>query len=241
MSQVDTLIAPAWAERHPQSSTPCPKGPFRTALSVSDPDGEQDQPTGDGLIPVPPFKRLQRGPAMEARSSVSPAVLVGEAGTSLVLSRLLAWGIGAQAAMAGAAYDIIADVPRFDLVRIQVKTRTRLIGGHCIFTMNRGFARSRRGFFPYAANDFELAAFVYLPLEKFFFFPGPVSRISVRTSWLQIPGIDRDTLELALGAIRCHRQAEMLSWLAGHGGEDRQTDLPVQPVATPALQLAFGF
>ncbi|MFP5250034.1 MAG: group I intron-associated PD-(D/E)XK endonuclease [Acidobacteriota bacterium] len=239
MSQVNTLIAPAWAERHPQSSTSCPKGPFRTPVPVADSDAEQ--PVGDALIPIPPIRRLPHRAAMDTRSPVSSAVLVGEAGTSLVLSRLLAWGIGAQPAMQGAAYDIIADVPGFDMLRIQVKTRTGLVRGQCIFTMNRGFRRSRKGFFRYTATDFDLAAFVYLPLEKFFFFPGPVSRISVRASWLRVPGIDRDTLELALGAIRCHRQSEMLSWLASMTGEHRQADIPAQPVATPALQLAFGF
>lgn len=235
MQQVDTLIAPASAERHPRHSIPWQKGPFRTLTHGAD----AEPPAGGASIPRP--KRLPYHAATEARTVTSSAVMVGEAGTSLVLSRLLAWGIGAQTAMAGAAYDIIADVPGFDMLRIQVKTRTRIIRGHCLFTMNRGFGRSRKGFFPYAANDFDLAAFVCLPLEKLFFFPGPVARISVRTSWLRLPGTDRETLDLALRAIRCHRQSEMLSWLASMTGEDRHADIPAEPVATPALQLAFSF
>ena len=235
MQQVDTLIAPASAERHPQHSILWQEGPFRPPTHSRD----REQPADDAFIPS--FKGLPYHASTEARSPVSSALLIGEAGTSLVLSRLLAWGISAQPAMAGAAYDIIADVPGFDMLRIQVKTRTRIIRGHCIFTMNRGFGRSRKGFFPYAANDFDLAAFVYLPFEKLFFFPGPVSRISVRTSWLRLPGTDRETLDLALRAMRCHRQSEMLSWLASMTSEDRHTDIPAEPVATPALQLAFSF
>jgi hypothetical protein len=55
----------------------------------------------------------------------SAAILTGESGANLVLSRLQGWGIPAQASMPGIAYDLIADVKGLDMLRIQVKTRSR--------------------------------------------------------------------------------------------------------------------
>lgn len=236
MQQVDTLIASASAEHQPQNPNRWQKGPFRTPIH----DRDEERPASCETS-IPSSRQMSRAASSEARPATSSAVLIGEAGSSLVLSRLLAWGISAQTAMAGATYDIIADVPGFDMVRIQVKTRTRIDRGQCTFTMNRGFGRSKKGFFPYTANDFDLAAFVALPLERMFFFPGPVARIRVRTSWLRLPGTDRETLDLALRAIRGHRQSEMLSWLASMTDGDGQGDIPASPVAAPASQLAFSF
>ncbi len=63
------------------------------------------------------------------RRAPSAAILTGEAGANLTLSRLQAWGIATQPAMPGVAYDLIADVPGLDMLRLQVKTKSKP-GGH---------------------------------------------------------------------------------------------------------------
>lgn len=175
-----------------------------------------DRPSDASRQPVTPVFQSER-PITETRSQYytpASAQLIGEAGENLVLSRLQSCGIAAQSAMPSLPYDLIADVPGFDMVRIQVKTRSRPTEGRCSFTMQRGFYRSKAGIFPYTPDDFDIAAFVCLSLNAVFFRAFPVKRFSVPTSLLRLPEIDRDTLELAIETMKRRRLQDRLACLA---------------------------
>ena len=147
MQQVATNIAPLQGTHQP-----LPTGPFLT-------------PPGDAPRIKPPASpsAMKRAP--------SAAILTGESGTNLVLSRLQGWGIPAQASMPGIAYDLIADVKGLDMLRIQVKTRSRPKGQRCSFVMTRGCHYSKAGMFPYDKDDYDIAAFVCLSIGQVFFCP----------------------------------------------------------------------
>jgi hypothetical protein len=85
---------------------PIPAGPFCTPVVSND---------------TPPNRPQTATPT--AKCAASAAILTGEAGGNFVLSWLQSWGIPAQPAMPGVAYDLSADVPNVDMLRIQVKTR----------------------------------------------------------------------------------------------------------------------
>jgi|GEM_PF-5236726 len=198
MHQVNTIMRPAAG-----SHKPCLEGPIRTYSRQ---------------IPRAEF-RDTTNPSKRAPS----AILIGEAGCNLVLSRLQSWGMPAQPAMAGLAYDLIADVKGLDLLRMQVKTRSKPRGSRCSFVMTRGFHYSKAGMFPYAADDYDIAAFVCLSLGQVFFCVGPVHRISVRTTWLRSPEVDRETFDLALSSFSRRRRAEDLAWLASMAPDSAAT------------------
>lgn len=205
MQQVMRLIAPATGAHHPRQSTGCPK-----RSGASNATGVESKAADC----APRIKRLSAASDTERRGP-SSATLVGEAGASLVLSRLQSWGYPAHPAMAGLAYDLIVEVTDLDdILRLQVKTRTEPNGRRCTFKMQRGYRRSRTGVFRYAADDFELSAFVCLSLSRVFFYAGPVERISVKTDWLRMPGVERETFDLALKVLRHRRNAEALACLA---------------------------
>ncbi|MFT2095825.1 group I intron-associated PD-(D/E)XK endonuclease [Acidiphilium multivorum] len=204
MEQVESRIASDLVCRQPR----------RSPVAKADPSVDRvNSPEYPSASSAPRVKRLRASPEPQRRHLPS-TTLIGEAGANLILSRLQSWGIAAQPAMAGLPYDLIADVPGFDMLRIQVKTRSRPNGKRCIFTMQRGHQRSRAGTFPYAPGDFDLAAFVCLSLSAVFFYAGPVERISLGTPWLRLPGIDRESLDLAIKAIRRCRYNDKRAWLA---------------------------
>lgn len=203
MSKVASSIAPASGGRQPKETRAA-----RVSSIMFREDSQDRQIRGF----APQIKRLPSSSQIEAQG-LSSATLIGEAGANLVLSRLQGWGIPAYPAMPGLAYDLIAEIPRLDLLRIQVKTRSKPNGRMCKFHMRRGYHRSRSGFFHYKNDDFDIGAFVCLSLSRVFFYPGPVARISVRTAWLMSQGIDKDTFDLSLRAIRKMRNAEALTSL----------------------------
>ena len=184
---------------------------------------------------VPRVRRLPIASDAPLRGP-SSAMLVGEAGTSLVLCKLPALGIPAQLAMAGLPYDLIADIPGFDLVRIQVKTRSRPSDGQCSFKMKRGFYRSKSGVFAYTPEDFDIAAFACLSLSAIFFHPGPVGHISKPSDWLRLPGIDSETLSLAVQTLRRNRYNDACAWLASMSPDapDPATPIADAPGAGPS-------
>ncbi len=133
-----------------------------------------------------------------AHPKASQETLIGEAGVHLVISKLLAWRIPTREAMAGLPYDIIADDENAGLLRIQVKTTTRLYGRKLRFRMRRGFYYSRRGTFDYEATDFDIAAFVHLPAGKLCFWVAPRRSIAIYPEWLTPPDVEYKTWLLAL-------------------------------------------
>ena len=185
--------------------------------------GREEQANLTAQRMAPRIKRLHARPETHCPRLPS-TTLIGEAGANLILSRLQSWVIAAQPAMAGLPYDLIADIPGFDMVRIQVKTRSRPNGKRCIFTMQRGHQRSRSGIFSYAPGDFDLAAFVCLSLPAVFFYAGPVERISLSTPWFRLPGIDRESLDLSIKTIRRCRYNDRSAWLASMQAESVPVD-----------------
>jgi hypothetical protein len=169
------------------------------------------------------------------KRAASAAILTGESGANLVLSRLQGWGIPTQPAMAGVAYDLITDVPGLDMLRIQVKTQSRPRGQRCAFNLTRGFYYSKAGMFRYDKDDYDIAAFACLSIGQVFFCAAPVHRISVRATWLRSPGIDRQTFDLALRTLQQHRRAEALAWLAAMA-----PDLPPAPPEASSPQISFN-
>lgn len=243
MSQAKHIIAPASYVRQLQQPAGCgkPQSDGRSSVAVS-----RLRPTATRLEkPVIGDDTVSCGRAS--------AQLIGEAGENLTLSRLQSWGIAAQSAMSALPYDLIADIPDLDLVRIQVKTCSKPNRGRCGFRMQRGFYRSKSGTFPYAPDQFDLAAFVCLSMDAVFFHAGPIRRISVRASWLRLPGVDRETLRLAIEAIKLRRLKDNLACLAALPSDTATVNEPsrqASPVpdaaaATDAVweqpQLDFGF
>jgi hypothetical protein len=166
----------------------------------------------------------------------SAAILTGEAGTNLVLSRLQTWGIAAQQAMAGVAYDIVADVPNVDMLRVQVKTQSQPKNGRCTFNLHRGFYRSKGGMFRYANNDFDIAALVCLSIGQIFFCAAPVHSQSFKADWLRMPQTDRRTFDAALRILQHRRRVNALAWLAS-----MEAEVAPIPPAIPAPQLSMKF
>ena len=212
MQQVTATMPPA-----PGAHQPLPAGPFRTPLRN-----------------IPQIKPPASPSTM--RRPPSAATLTDEAGPNLVLSRLQGWGIPAQASMPGIAYDLIADVPGLDMIRLQGKTKSKLGGQTCSFAMNRGQHYSPSGMFKYAADDYDIAAFACLSVGQVFFCPAPIHRVSVRATWLRMPNIDHETFKLALRTTQHRRHAAALSWLAS-----LPPDLsPAAPQAA-AAQTSFNY
>ncbi len=211
MQQVHPTMPPS---RPPYQ--PIPAGPFRT-------------PVVDNDMP----RRWPPASTPTAKHAASAAILTGEAGANLVLSRLQSWGIPAQPAMAGVAYDLIADVPGVDMLRVQVKTRTKPSGQRCSFAMKRGFYYSKAGTFRYDKDDYDIAAFVCLSVGQAFFCPAPIHRIAVRTTWLRMPGVDHETFHLALQTIQHRRNSAALAWLGSMAAASpppaTETQLPQTP------------
>ncbi|OZB39273.1 MAG: hypothetical protein B7X48_09665 [Acidiphilium sp. 34-60-192] len=165
--------------------------------------------------------------------------MIGEAGANLVLSKLQGWGIPTQVAMPGIAYDLIADIPGVDLLRIQVKTRSTAKGNSCAFNLTRGFYYSKAGIFNYGRDDFDLAAFVCLSIGAVFFCHDPKDYISVRRAWMQSSMIAQDSFDLALQAIRRRRYADQAAWLASMNDSTQApsvADDPAQKPVSPVLR-----
>ena len=128
----------------------------------------------------------------------STAILTGDAGVHLVMSRLLGWHIPVRDAPNGQPYDVVADVNGVGLLRLQIKTTTKVTNGKLSFRMQRGFYLSRRGVFDYVEGDFDIAAFVYLPQGKLFFWARPPRSISIPVEWLDPPAVAHGSWLLAL-------------------------------------------
>ena len=196
----------------------------------------QSLPTGPFPTPLgnaPRIKPPATPPAM--KRAPSTAILIGEAGANLVLSRLQGWRIPAQPAMPGVAYDLIADVPGLGMVRIQVKTKSSLKGQRCSFSLTRGFYYSKAGMFRYAEDDYDIAAFACLSFGQVFFCVAPIARISVSAAWLRSPGVARETFDLALRSLVYRRHSEALSW-----GASMTPDLPPATPQAPSWQASFN-
>ena len=131
-------------------------------------------------------------------------VLIGDAGVHLTMSRLLSWCIPARDSSNGVPYDIIADVPGTGMIRIQVKTTTRVKNGKIGFRMQRGFHRSRRGTFDYQDTDFDVAAFVYLPKAKLIFCASPRRSLAFPAEWLDVTDVEHRSW---LYSLRHHDEA----------------------------------
>lgn len=128
----------------------------------------------------------------------SAAIMIGDAGVHLVMSRLLGWQIPVRDGPNGQPYDIIADVKGAGMLRLQVKTTTKSKGGKLNFRMQRGFYRSKHGIFDYEESDFDIAAFVYLPECKLLFWAWPPRSVSVPLEYLDSPVVAHRTWTLAL-------------------------------------------
>lgn len=148
------------------------------------PNGHRHSPPFDSPHHVPPVG--------------SQEILIGDAGVHLVMSRLLSWRIPVRDAMNGMPYDIIADVPGTGMLRIQVKTTTRVTHGKLRYRMQRGFHNSRRGVFDYEESDFDIAGFVDLSKSKLLFCVTPRRSIAFPAEWLDLPDVEHRSWLYAL-------------------------------------------
>ncbi len=101
--------------------------------------------------------------------------------------------------------------------------------------MTRGFYYSRSGMFRYGEDDYDIAAFVCLSVGRVFFRAAPIHRVSVRTTWLRLPGIDRQTFDLTLQTIQHRRNAAAFSWPTS-----MPRDLPPTAPQAPSRQASFN-
>jgi hypothetical protein len=222
MQKVTPIMPPRSGVHHPRSINAMPTDTARRDLfapnptdtgSTAGPRATAEAETAAGVN----VARKKKAPSLRQGGvtyGAPSAILIGEAGANLVLSKLQGWGIPTQVAMPGIAYDLIADIPGVDLLRIQVKTRSTAKGNSCAFNLTRGFYYSKAGIFNYGRDDFDLAAFVCLSIGAVFFCHDPKDYISVRRAWMQSSTIARDSFDLALQAIQQRRLKDQLSWLA---------------------------
>jgi PD-(D/E)XK endonuclease len=147
-----------------------------------------------GCDPSPPSTLSSRKPP----GGGSQEILIGDAGVRLVMSRLASWRIPVTDAMHGQAYDLIADVHGTGLLRVQVKTKTCITRGKVRFRMQRGFYYSKRGNFDYNESDYDIAAFVYLPANTFFFWASPRRYVAIPPTWFDPVSVEHPTWLLAL-------------------------------------------
>ena len=100
---------------------------------------------------------------------------IGQADVLLMLAHLSHWGIPAQAAAPGLAYDVIAEPGEaFGRLRIRVRAATAAPRRRCRFALHRGRpARPVR--FDGRPGDFDLAAFVAPRLGRVRFQAPPVN------------------------------------------------------------------
>lgn len=137
-------------------------------------------------------------PPKHSPSGGSQEILIGEAGVYLALSDLLKRGIPAALAMSGQPYDIIADDATAGLLRIQVKTTTRIRSHKLRFRMQRGYFYSPRGIFEYGESDYDIAAFVHLPPGKLFYWAAPRRNVAIPPAWLDHASVPHKTWLVAL-------------------------------------------
>ena len=135
-------------------------------------------------------------------------VMVGDAGTYLVLSRLLYSGRPAHLAGSSLPYDIIAHGGRgVGLICLQVKSTARPPLGRYRFVLKRGFHRSAHGVFAYQAGDFDIAAFVSLALDRVLFRPFGRPTFTATPADFCAPDAERRSLRAALAEVRAWRRA----------------------------------
>ncbi len=247
MQQVTPIMPPRSGVHHPRSINAMPTDTARRDLFAPSPvdTGSTAEPRATAEAETAAdvnAARKKKAPSLRqggAAYGAPSAILIGEAGANLVLSKLQGWGIPTQVAMPGIAYDLIADIAGLDLLRIQVKTRSTAKGNSCAFNLTRGFYYSKAGIFNYGRDDFDLAAFVCLSIGAIFFCHDPKDYISVRRAWMQSSTIARDSFDLALQAIRRRRYADQAAWLASMNDSAQApsvADDPAQKPVSPVLR-----
>ncbi len=155
---------------------------------------------------IPPVPPPEDDPLLpdESETGGPRDILIGEAGMHFVLARLLQWGVPAHPAGPGLPYDIIAEGGfALGLIRLQVKSTARPPRGRCYrFTLTRGFHGSARGVFAYQAGDFEIAAFVALPLDRVLFRAFGAPAFTATPAEFRAPDAERRSLRSALAIVR---------------------------------------
>jgi hypothetical protein len=187
------------------SAEPQPNLHFGPTASRLDDDSGRETFKPQPAVAVPIIGRWpSKPPIWHDRRDALPsdgrqhAISTGEAGTHLVASRLLSWRMMTSFAAAGAAYDLICDAPGSGLIRIQVKTCGNRRGDRFTFSMTRGFHGSAKGIFDYADSDYDVAAFVCLPLSRIIFQAGPIKRFSANGVTFLTHGIEQHSWLIAL-------------------------------------------
>jgi hypothetical protein len=108
-------------------------------------------------------------------------VRTGDAAETLVLFKLLNWGLSAHDARREMPYDIVVDLDG-RICRVQVKGRRRAARDRWDFRAVRGNWRSATGTYAYTEADYDVSAFVALSLERVIFLPGIHATFRASTS-----------------------------------------------------------
>jgi hypothetical protein len=129
-------------------------------------------------------------------------VRTGDAAEAFVIAKLLKWGFDAHDARRDLPYDVVVDIGRGRICRIQVKGRNQPNGGIWQYRAIRGNWRSATGTYAYTDADYNVSAFVALSVEKVLFVPGVVPVFKASTANFLRSGAEEESWSHALAQFR---------------------------------------
>ena len=106
-------------------------------------------------------------------------IKIGLAGEYLVMSKLIKMGYSCALSGNGEPYDILVDIPKAGIQKIQIKTKSKN-SKILNYNFRRGYHGSKTGTYAYSDDDFDISAVVLLQESKVLFKYGVHDSISIR-------------------------------------------------------------
>lgn len=124
-------------------------------------------------------------------------IKVGLAGEYLVMSKLIKMGYSCALSGNGEPYDILVDIPKAGILKIQIKTKSKN-SKILNYNFRRGFHGSKTGTYSYSDDDFDISAVVLLQECKVLFKHGVHDSISIRIEDFIREGAEEDSFKKAI-------------------------------------------
>ncbi len=124
-------------------------------------------------------------------------IKVGLAGEYLVMSKLIKMGYSCALSGNGEPYDILIDVPKAGILKIQIKTKSKN-SKILNYNFRRGYHGSKTGTYSYSEEDFDISAVVLLEEGKVLFKYGVHDSISIRIEDFVRNGSEESSFKFAI-------------------------------------------
>lgn len=124
-------------------------------------------------------------------------IKVGLAGEYLVMSKLIKMGYSCALSGNGEPYDILVDVPKVGILKIQIKTKSKN-SKILNYNFRRGYHGSKTGTYSYSEDDFDISAVVLLQEGKVLFKYGVHDSISIRIEDFVRNGAEESSFKFAI-------------------------------------------